>query len=347
MTDHQTARPPVRHYCTLFDRNYLIKGVALYQSLERYGSEFCLHILCMDDHAFNVLSQLRLVKANLIRLVDFENHDLLRVKSERTVAEYCWTCAPSLPVYVLQHWPQVDFITYLDADLLFFSSPESVYDEIGAASSAIVEHRFSPRFAEAIVNGRYNVQWVSFRRDAAGLETLHWWRDRCVEWCFYRLEGDRMGDQKYLDCWIEKFQGVHEVQHVGAGTAPWNYANYRIREEGGRVFVDDLPLVFYHFHSYRILPNGGSIPMPAVYMEGEEFPAPIYTRYDRAIAQALATIRGVEPGFSHGIESPGDTPVVIPTTNRAATVADTGTRPFAAWLRRIIPAGLRPRGRSE
>ena len=350
MTEHPPAQLSVRHYCTLFDRNYLIKGLALYQSLERHGGDFRLYILCMDDHAYTLLTQLRLAHAHLIRLAEFEDPDLLRVKPERTVAEYCWTCAPSLPVYVLGRWPAVDFITYLDADLLFFSSPEPVYEEIGAASSAIVEHRFSPRFAAAVVNGRYNVQWVSFRRDADGLETLHWWRDRCVEWCFYRLEGERMGDQKYLDCWTGKFRGVHEVQHVGAGTGPWNYANYRIREVGGEVFVDDLPLVFYHFHSYRILPAGGAIPMPAVYMEGEEFPAPIYTRYDAAIAQALATIRTVAPGFAYGIEAPGAAPVVIPTTQSAppplSAPADAGGRRVTNWFSRFIPAGLTKRRRS-
>jgi hypothetical protein len=345
MTDPVTAQPPIRQYCTLFDRNYLIKGLAMYQSLERHCGDFRLHVLCMDDHTHALLAQLCLPKAELIRLSDFETPALLGVKPDRTVAEYCWTCAPCLAVYVLESQPAVDFITYLDADLLFFSSPEPVYAEIGPASSVIVEHRFSPRFTAALVNGRYNVQWVSFRRDAAGMETLYWWRDKCLEWCFYRVEADRMGDQKYLDCWTEKFKGVHELQHVGAGTAPWNYANYRIREEAGEVWVDDVPLVFYHFHSYRILPNAGSIPMPSAYMEDEDFPTPIYSRYDQAIAHSLATIRRLDPGFSHGIEGPGDIPVVIPTTKPHSPATAAVATPSPGWLRRLIPAALRNRGR--
>ncbi|KDB08742.1 hypothetical protein LIG30_2200 [Burkholderia sp. lig30] len=314
MNDISTDRSRVRHYCTLFDRNYLIKGLAMYQSLERHAGDFRLHILCMDDHAYDLLARLALPRAELIRLTDFEDQALLAVKADRTVAEYCWTCAPCLPVYMLERHPEVDFITYLDADLLFYSSLEPLYAEIGSASSVIVEHRFSPRFASAIVNGRYNVQWVSFRRDAAGLETLYWWRDKCIEWCFYRLEDDRMGDQKYLDCWTTKFKGVHELQHVGAGTGPWNYANYRIRDEGGQVWVDDVPLVFYHFHSYRILPDGQSIPMPAAYMEGVVFPKPIFDRYDSAILDSLDTIRKVDPAFSCGIDAPGEALRAVHTT---------------------------------
>lgn len=331
-----TTDLPVRHYCTLFDRNYLIKGLAMYQSLERHAGNFRLHILSMDDTAYDVLQRLALPNAELIRLADFEDPALLAVKPERTVAEYCWTCAPCLPVYVLERHPEVDFITYLDADLLFYSSLQPVYDEIGGASSVIVEHRFSPRFMPAIVNGRYNVQWVSFRRDTAGLETLYWWRDRCIEWCFYRHEEDRMGDQKYLDCWTTRFKGVHELQHVGAGTGPWNYANYRIREEDGQVFVDDVPLVFYHFHSYRLLPDGKSIPMPSIYTQDAPFPDCIYTRYDEALAAALATVRRIEPSYAFGIESPEDKPLGVPTTMLKDSASATLVQPVRGLLRRLL-----------
>jgi len=337
-----TTSSPVRYYCTLFDRNYLIKGLAMYQSLVRHSAPFRLFILCMDDLSHDVLGRLQLEHVELIRLRDFEDPALLAVKPDRTVAEYCWTCAPCLPVYVLERNPQVDFITYLDADLLFFSSVEPLYQEIGGASSVIVEHRFSPRFMPSIVNGRYNVQWVSFRRDAHGLQTLYWWRDRCIEWCFYRLEDDRMGDQKYLDCWTTRFRGVHELQHVGGGTAPWNYANYRIREEGGQVWIDDVPLVFFHFHGYRMLADGKSVPMPSVYLHEAPFPTPIYARYDAALAHALQTVRQVEPTYAFGLEKVDDRPIGMPSTKqRAGEEAAAAPAPARGLLRRLVPPSLR------
>lgn len=322
--------PPIagaapRHYCTLFDRNYLIKGVAMLQSLAQQDPRAVLHVLCMDDTTHQVLGDLALPHLRLIRLAEIEDEALLAVKPGRTVAEYCWTLAPCLPVYVLAQDPSIDFITYLDADLLFFSSLDPVYEEIGGASSVIVEHRFAPRFMPSIVNGRYNVQWVSFRRNEAGQETLTWWRDKCIEWCFYRLEDDRMGDQKYLDCWTTKFRGVHELQHVGAGTGPWNFSNYRIREDKGQVWIDDVPLVFYHFHGYRLLDDGKSVPMPSVYLQDAPVPTPIYQRYDAALAQALADVRRVSPGYAFGLEKAADRPLGMPTTkqpgDQAATTA--------------------------
>ena len=148
-----------RYYCTLFDRNYLFKGLALYRSLEAVSVDFTLHVLCMDDITYDLLRQLNLPRARLIRRKDFEDPELLRVKPTRTVAEYCWTCTPSLPLYVLKNSQEIDLVTYLDADLFFFSSPEPIYKELGDKSILIVEHRLAPPFAAHSVNGKYNVGW--------------------------------------------------------------------------------------------------------------------------------------------------------------------------------------------
>ena len=144
-------------------------------------------------------------------------------------------------------------MTYLDADLMFFSDPEALFDEMGDASVLITPHRFAPEYAHHAINGIYNVQFLPFRRDERGLTTLNWWHDRCIEWCYYRLEDGKLGDQKYLDDWPERFPGVHVLQHSGGGLAPWNISQYDVHEgPGGRVLVDDDPLVFFHYHRLQL-----------------------------------------------------------------------------------------------
>ena len=305
----------VRYYCTLFNKNYLIKGLAMYRSLEMQSGHFVLYVLCMDDESHDVLSKMNVPSMRLIKLVDIETDELLKAKSDRTIAEYCWTCAPCLLSFVFDKHAAVDFLTYLDADLLFFSSPEPIYEEAKNSSSIIVEHRFSPRFEPSIINGKYNVQWVSIKRDKFGLDTLIWWRDRCIEWCYYRLENDRMGDQKYLDQWTTKFKQVHELQHIGAGLAPWNFANYSISERDNQIYVDDKKLIFYHFHSFRMLKNKDFVPMPSVYTEFDPVPDGIYCRYNAALLNSLSEIQTTHANFSAGIERIEDQPISKPTTN--------------------------------
>jgi hypothetical protein len=144
------------HFCTLFDKNYLYKGLTLYNSLLKLCPDFVIWILCMDDIAYEILKKMNLEHAVLIKLPDFEDEELRKVKPKRTVAEFCWTCTPSLLLYVLRNNPSVDMIAYLDADLFFYSNPLPIYEEFGDNSIMIIEHRFPEHLTHMEENGIYN-----------------------------------------------------------------------------------------------------------------------------------------------------------------------------------------------
>ena len=242
------------YFCTYFDRNYLPRGLALYRSLREHCPEFKLWVLCMDDETHEALTQLDLPEVEPIALQDFEKDDepLLRAKQNRSRVEYYFTCTPSLPLYVFNHWPEVDLITYLDADLFFFASPAPLFEEFGTGSIAIIGHRFPPHLHHLERVGIYNVGWLSFRRDDSAFACLHWWRERCIEWCYNREEDGRFADQKYLDAWSSRFQNVVVLEHKGANLALWNLANYHLRSlNGNAVMVDAQPLIFFHFHGLK------------------------------------------------------------------------------------------------
>jgi hypothetical protein len=238
------------HFCTYFDSNYLIKGLALYRSLVRHAMPFRLWVLCFDDLVHEALQKAALAGITAISLRDFEEGDqeLLQAKSNRSRIEYYFTCTPSLLLHVLRNHGEVDVITYLDADLFFFSDASPVYQELDKGSVLIVRHRFPPALKHLQIHGIYNVGLVSFRRDDVGFQCLQWWRDRCLEWCCDRVEDGRFADQKYLDDWPVRFPRVVVLQHKGAGLAPWNVDNYSLRLEDGQILIDSQPLVFFHFH---------------------------------------------------------------------------------------------------
>lgn len=306
------------NYCTLFDRNYLYKGLALYNSLLTHCPDFTIWILCMDDITFKVLSNLNLGKAVLIKHSDFENEELLKVKPERTVAEYCWTCTSSLPLYVLNMNPALEMITYLDADLFFYSAPAPIFEEMGDNSVMIIGHRFPDSLKYLEENGIYNVSLVAFRNDAYGLECLRWWKERCIEWCYYRLEDGKLGDQKYLDDWPTRFKGVHVLEHEGAGVALWNIMRYDIKKVGDKTFVNEVPLIFYHFHQFQLLSNKSyDFGARGIYSLTPENIRLIYEPYVAAIEESVKCVKQLDPEFDYGYEiieeeRPADKRVSIP-----------------------------------
>lgn len=293
----------MRHFCTLFDSNYLVKGVAMLRSLKVQCPDAIVFVLCMDDLALEILQEMALADVVLLPLPTVEDAELLAVKPGRSRAEYCWTLSPCLPWYVFANRPEVSEITYLDADLYFYSPLTPLFDEIDTASIAIMEHRFPPALKSLEVNGRFCVEWVSFKRDEDGLACLARWREQCIEWCFHRLEETRMGDQKYLDEWPGRYPNLHIVQHPGAGLAPWNYSASKIEVDAAGLFqVNGLPLIFYHFHQFQLLSNGHFNRLSEAYRALGPEPEAVYAHYEAEIRRILAEVQRLRPGFGAGLQ---------------------------------------------
>ena len=137
---------------------------------------------------------------------------------------------------------------------LFFNSPKFVYNEIGSSSVAIIEHKFYGWGKKYLKYGRFNVGWVTFKSDENAKSCLNQWFKDCQEWCFdyYDIKEQRFGDQKYLDKWEAEFKGIKILEQKGANLAPWNAGQYKISINSiGKIQVDEDPLVFYHFASFK------------------------------------------------------------------------------------------------
>lgn len=241
----------MRHYATLFDRNYLAKGLCLHESMSRHSSEpFLLHILAMDTETMVLLDDLQLENVDVIPLSTFERAlNLAKIKEGRTWAEFCYTSASNMMEYLMP-WLPADGVTYCDADLYFFHDPKVVFDEIGTRSIGITPHRFPAHRKHKESNGKYNVGLVVAKNTDTGHAAIQRWSAQCRDWCYNRVEGaNACGDQKYLDEWDSLYPGeVCAISNIGVNAAPWNMDQYRI--EAGPT-VDGVPVVAFHFHEFR------------------------------------------------------------------------------------------------
>lgn len=243
----------MRHFCTLFDRNYLTRGLALYESLVRHCDDFTLHVLCLDRATFDVLAALHFKYMELISIEDLERPDaeLRQARRDRSLVEFYFTCKPVLLNYLFDRNPQAGRISYLDSDLYFYSDPGLVEDDLAGCSVALSPHRFSTRHIALKGRGEFNAGWLSVGADDEGRRFVQWWRARCVEWCRLVLEETRFGDQKYLDQVPLLFPNTSIVSNPGVNLAPWNIGDVSVEVSNQRVEIAGRPLIFFHFHSTR------------------------------------------------------------------------------------------------
>ena len=249
-------------FCTLFDSNYLDKGLVLYKSIKLNTKSFKLYVLAMDDFTERVLNSLEYNHLIVINLKHFIGKmSLSKEFNDRKRAEFCWTCTPFLIDYVINECSE-QFCTYVDADMYFYSDPSILLEEMQEKTVQIVEHRFTKSLFDKYAkksSGNYCVQFNTFKNEEKSIDLLNWWKSKCKESCSQSGINGVMGDQYYLNGWETK-DFVSVLQNYGGGVAPWNIGQYKlIGNNNGKLTLkkgkSKFELIFYHFHNLSYLSN--------------------------------------------------------------------------------------------
>jgi hypothetical protein len=245
-------------FCTLFNSLYLIRGIALIESLRATQNQNPIYVLCMDTETYKVLCDLNLPQVQAIPLEKFLDSRLTQIQKERGVGEFCWTCTPFLIEYVFKT-SSFKRVIYLDADTYFFSDPDKILKQWPLEQPLMLSrHRYLPEYDQSKNSGIYCVQFNGFDNSNAGKLALNWWKEKCADWCFNRVEPKRFGDQKYLDYIEDECQiSAYIPKHPGEGMAPWNSKDIHISQIEKTPMVHVLgssavPAIYYHFHGLKL-----------------------------------------------------------------------------------------------
>lgn len=294
------------NFCTLFNSGYLSRGWAMYQSLLQQCDDFHLYVFAFDELCYQFLKQQNSPHLTVVSLKEFENEALLSIKPTRSAAEYCWTCSASTLHYCFETF-QLSNCTYIDADMLFYSNPRILVQEMGDNSVLITSHRYTPEYDQSLASGKYCVQFVCFKNDFRGRAVLNWWKDACIDWCYARVENGKFGDQKYLDEFAIRFEGVHELQHLGGGLAPWNIQQYQFKYNNNALHGTEklskkkFDVVFYHFHGLKFFEHNIVSLTDAQYAINSSIQQLFYFPYIKRLNEAKRFINSLNTSFNpHG-----------------------------------------------
>ncbi len=242
-------------FCTVSDRKYLSKGLALYESLNIMNSDFKLFYLCIDEFCANYIAALNIDNLIPIPLSMLEDADPElrqaklnpRSKYGDEYSQYCWSLTPYFTNFCLHNYVRNnEQIIYVDSDLYFYKPFKDILTAIGNKSIGIHTHRFTPPFKD-FDNGWYNVGIVVFRKDIVGLSASNEWKD----WLLhpnnkYYQQYGTCGDQKYLELFPINYPenvSIFDVDILHA--APWCSDDINGRE-----------IYWYHFSHFWIDEQG-------------------------------------------------------------------------------------------
>lgn len=296
-------RMDVFHFSTVVSRDHLYKFLALNSSLREHAGSYKLYVLCADDSVYDVLKAIPFENVVLVQLKEIEDETLLQARSNRLFHAYCWTLKPVFLNHVLQVFPDAHYFAHLDADLFFFADPASLFAENPTASLYLTHHRNAKAFEGFYaITGIYNTGFVGCRRDDTSLEAIEEWALKCIDYCPIKEEPQRrlFGDQRYVEDWPQRYEGVHVVESIGANAALWNIANYKVSRQGRQVCLNGIPLIFYHFSGLSIISRYEFNLCWYYHIEDEKVVSLIYHPYLERLSAAIGGVQEYFPWFRWG-----------------------------------------------
>ena len=281
------------------DINYIVRFLALAESLNQHEREYHIYALCLDNQSTKILKILKPSHISLIPLTDLEAFDLklFSTKPKRHLVDYYQTITPCYLLYIFESFPTINQLTYLDPDIYIFSDPTPVFDEIGKSSIALVPNNFSPNREAQKHHGKFGVSWLTLRRNKHALNALNWFRDKCIEWCYDRIENNKYGDQGYLELLAKTFPNVVQLNRPGIILGVWNIDNFQLNYVDEIIVVSGYPIISFHFQGvWADQSNQFDCELPENYEKhGSIITNQIYHTYCKYLFKILSRIQASWP----------------------------------------------------
>jgi len=286
-------------YATIVNEQYALRALVLYKSFAPVMGGKIFSVYCTDQGAVNLLNDFTNDSFVVVPPDSFENVKLSTLKVQRAINEYCWTCKPVILEHAIEHFPEIEWVVYLDSDMMAFGDPDDGLPTDMDINVVVTPHRPSSDYFAQFMDsaGQYNAGYVAFKNSEVGRAALRWWKDRCIECCPNTPENGAYADQKYLDYMVTDFSGVLASSNVGLNAGPWNISGREVCERDGVVFVDDTPLLLYHMQAFRIYSMslfdiyGGPVRIAGSVRQA------IYRPYESLIASSWKILKKANPSF--------------------------------------------------
>jgi hypothetical protein len=240
---------------TIATPDYLAYARSLKASFLKYNPEVDF-IICLVGNLEHIPSGFRNEGA-IICLDAMADPRIEGMKSRYNPFEMSASLKPFYAKYILDTYSEYHRLIFLDCDLRIYGA----LPEISDAAIIITPHRIhkvcqspSESLSEWIVLNRYgvfNTGYFELNRKEECFKFLSWWQLLTEKRGFNLPEKNLFTEQLWIDLVPAYFDDYFINKLPGYNVGFWNLIERSITKPGEQYFVNNAPLVFYHFSHYR------------------------------------------------------------------------------------------------
>jgi hypothetical protein len=150
-------------------------------------------------------------------------------------------------------------ICYFDPDIYVFSKLAGLWHLLEFSSLVLTPHITIPyqddhHPTEMDINlaGVFNLGFLGISNTATTRKFLTWWQQRLYDYCYMRPSEGMHVDQNWVNFAPAMHDAVFILRDNAYNIAYWNLheRGTRLRFEHANLFIDDRPVVFFHFSGF-------------------------------------------------------------------------------------------------
>lgn len=243
--------------CTIVAKNYLAFTKTLAESFQRFHPTLDFRTLVVDILQPPV-QPLDLEKVVIDSPLDFlDTAQLNKLAYGYDITEFCTAIKP----FYLEHLLHQGYekVIYLDPDILILQPLDFIFEALETSNIVLIPHILDPipldnhlpNEITFLQSGAYNLGFLGVLQSQETLRFLNWWKERLEKYCHNAIEKGLFVDQKWIDLVPSLFNEVQILKKRGYNVAYWNLNTRNLSEQDGEYWVDDEPLVFFHFSGFN------------------------------------------------------------------------------------------------
>jgi hypothetical protein len=247
-----------RVFCSIVSRSYVPSALALAQSFRDAGNTEEFHILIMDSEICGLPGEREGV--HFLGLDELLPAPPKAMRYYFDAFEFCCALKPFLVAHLIGT-SGAQKVVYLDADVFVTGKFDRIWSELGSSALMMVPHQLSPpgldlgyvKEVDVADFGFLNGGFSAWCAGPAADKILSWMMSRFPIYGFCDRERGMFCDQKLLPLLLAYFPDDLVVSRdPGLNVGYWNAHERRVTKSGGSLFVEDVPLVFFHASGFRV-----------------------------------------------------------------------------------------------
>jgi hypothetical protein len=251
--------------------NYLPRALKLAETFLAHNPGYQVFTGLTDrlapDHPLAATAE----RLNITTVEELADPDFDKLWQYYNVYELANAVKPLFAAHILQKFPSLTCLIYLDVDVHVFGSFAEMEAKVAEHGIVLtpytlapmprltpidqVEHGFSVAqdFEERLMlyTGVFNGGCWAIDGSPESRRFISWWKERAKHQGF---GGHRLGlftEQKWLNLVPLFFPSAHLLRHLGYNMAPWNLHERTLSQVGDNFYVNNtFPLAFFHYSGF-------------------------------------------------------------------------------------------------